>query len=325
MVKRKRNPIAWQSFLVVLVHASAFLGLIHFGADPFVPSGLKGDVYKKVGSVNSGSEESKIQVHAQIGGITDARQILAQRQKAKIEAQRQQQEKQRQAQAAAQKAAEQEKVKKKVEQEQEAAKVEVPKNRPALTKVEKPKTEKVEPKAQQAKKNTKENAVKQPAKAKSSATQVQNTAVQTGKTEQNAQEASAATGEQAAQNKAVTKKTKAKKSIDSLFGTPGEGGGDGSQFDNPNAMTKEKYLSRIKAQIDRNFNTPSRSTIGQSCRYDVVIDRQGNLLYPTKLEGYDEICTLALAAIKKTKKVFPPPENIYDEVKNSTFSFRHEQ
>lgn len=309
----------WQAIFVIAIHSLAFGSLVSF-TEKYRAVGLVGDVEKQIGSRNTGTV-TQIKIHSQDGGITDAREIVARRQLARIEEARAQEEQRQAAEAAARKEAEIAAKKNQVDdQVQEIAK----KKGPGLEKIEPNKkveeTKKTKNKEEQKKNN--DNAVKNPQKGQSSATQKTRTTTQTAKSKQAGQAASAGVEGQSAQRKAL-KGQEAKSagtSASAFDNIRGDGGGDGAQFNTFDATDIETYRQRVRAIILKRFNPPEHLR-QYSCRVSISIGTDGTIYYPTVLEGHDEACKYAIQTINITKKVQAPPPAIYDKVKYMTLFF----
>lgn len=101
----------------------------------------------------------------------------------------------------------------------------------------------------------------------------------------------------------------------------GSSGGDGAKTTDLSADTIARYKQRVQAQILRNFIITPNMT-NQVCRISLEILRDGTLTGFAIREGQQEACTAGLNALKKTRKVPAPPENIYHEVRYQTIYFK---
>ena len=92
------------------------------------------------------------------------------------------------------------------------------------------------------------------------------------------------------------------------------GSGDGGKVG-------DQYAGVIKKEIQRRF-LKDPSFAGKVCRIKIQLSRDGTILGYQKISGPDDICTAALSAVARTKKVpAAPSDAIYEKYKSPIIDF----
>lgn len=121
-------------------------------------------------------------------------------------------------------------------------------------------------------------------------------------------------------NKTNAQTTKAQQSA--LEKQTGNNGGDGAEETDLLANQIARYRQRVQAIIMRNYSL-DEFVQGSSCRIAVEITKNGTLKNPVIVsDSGNYACERGLQAIKRTKAVPIPADEIYPEVRNTTFFFQ---
>ena len=92
------------------------------------------------------------------------------------------------------------------------------------------------------------------------------------------------------------------------------GAGDGGK-------TGDQYAALIKKEIQRRYVVEA-SLRGKVCNVKLQLARDGTITGYQRVSGPDDICTAALSAIARTKKVpAPPSDAVYEKYKSSIIGF----
>ena len=92
------------------------------------------------------------------------------------------------------------------------------------------------------------------------------------------------------------------------------GAGDGGKVG-------DQYAGVIKKEIQRRF-LKDPSFAGKVCRIRIQLDRDGTISGYQKVSGPDDICTAALSAVARTKKVpAAPSDAVYNKYKSPIIDF----
>ncbi|HHF6227849.1 TPA: cell envelope integrity protein TolA [Haemophilus influenzae] len=92
------------------------------------------------------------------------------------------------------------------------------------------------------------------------------------------------------------------------------GSGDGGKVG-------DQYAGVIKKEIQRRF-LKDPSFAGKVCRIKIQLGRDGTILGYQKISGSDDICSAALSAVARTKKVpAAPSDEIYEKYKSPIIDF----
>ena len=101
-------------------------------------------------------------------------------------------------------------------------------------------------------------------------------------------------------------------------GTQGSGAALGS---GDGGKVGDQYAGVIKKEIQRRF-LKDPSFAGKVCRIKIQLSRDGTILGYQKISGPDDICTAALSAVARTKKVpAAPSDAIYEKYKSPIIDF----
>ena len=101
-------------------------------------------------------------------------------------------------------------------------------------------------------------------------------------------------------------------------GTQGSGAALGS---GDGGKVGDQYAGVIKKEIQRRF-LKDPSFAGKVCRIKIQLSRDGTILGYQKISGPDDICTAALSAVARTKKVpVAPSDAIYEKYKSPIIDF----
>lgn len=101
-------------------------------------------------------------------------------------------------------------------------------------------------------------------------------------------------------------------------GTQGSGAGLGA---GDGGKVGDQYAGVIKREIQRRF-LKDPSFAGKVCSIKIQLGRDGTILGYQRVSGSDDICTAALSAVARTKKVpAAPSDAIYDKYKAPTIDF----
>ncbi|EGT77173.1 cell envelope integrity protein TolA [Haemophilus haemolyticus] len=101
-------------------------------------------------------------------------------------------------------------------------------------------------------------------------------------------------------------------------GTQGSGAALGS---GDGGKVGDQYAGVIKKEIQRRF-LKDPSFAGKVCRIKIQLSRDGTILGYQKISGPDDICTAALSAVARTKKVpAAPSDEIYEKYKSPIIDF----
>ncbi|HBO37739.1 MAG TPA: cell envelope integrity protein TolA, partial [Pasteurellaceae bacterium] len=93
-----------------------------------------------------------------------------------------------------------------------------------------------------------------------------------------------------------------------------KGAGDGGK-------TGDQYGALIKREIQRRYVVEA-SLRGKVCDIRLQLARDGTITGYQRVSGPDDICTAALSAIARTKKVPAPPNDaVYSKYKSSIIGF----
>ena len=92
------------------------------------------------------------------------------------------------------------------------------------------------------------------------------------------------------------------------------GAGDGGK-------TGDQYGALIKKEIQRRYVVDANLR-GKVCDVRLQLARDGTITGYQRVSGPDDICTAALTAIARTKKVpAPPSDAVYEKYKSSIIGF----
>ncbi|QEQ59988.1 cell envelope integrity protein TolA [Haemophilus influenzae biotype aegyptius] len=101
-------------------------------------------------------------------------------------------------------------------------------------------------------------------------------------------------------------------------GTQGSGAALGS---GDGGKVGDQYAGVIKKEIQRRF-LKDPSFAGKVCRIKIQLGRDGAILGYQKISGSDDICSAALSAVARTKKVpAAPSDEIYEKYKSPIIDF----
>lgn len=101
-------------------------------------------------------------------------------------------------------------------------------------------------------------------------------------------------------------------------GTQGSGAALGS---GDGGKVGDQYAGVIKKEIQRRF-LKDPSFAGKVCRIKIQLGRDGTILGYQKISGSDDICSAALSAVARTKKVpAAPSDEIYEKYKSPIIDF----
>ena len=101
-------------------------------------------------------------------------------------------------------------------------------------------------------------------------------------------------------------------------GTQGSGAGLGA---GDGGKVGDQYAGVIKREIQRRF-LKDPSFAGKVCSIKIQLGRDGTILGYQRVSGPDDICTAALSAVARTKKVpAAPSDAIYEKYKAPTIDF----
>ncbi|OMP97956.1 cell envelope integrity protein TolA, partial [Haemophilus influenzae] len=101
-------------------------------------------------------------------------------------------------------------------------------------------------------------------------------------------------------------------------GTQGSGAALGS---GDGGKVGDQYAGVIKKEIQRRF-LKDPSFAGKVCRIKIQLGRDGTILGYQKISGPDDICSAALSAVARTKKVpAAPSDEIYEKYKSPIIDF----
>ena len=101
-------------------------------------------------------------------------------------------------------------------------------------------------------------------------------------------------------------------------GTQGSGAGLGA---GDGGKVGDQYAGVIKREIQRRF-LKDPSFAGKVCSIKIQLGRDGTILGYQRVSGSDDICTAALSAVARTKKVpAAPSDAIYEKYKAPTIDF----
>ncbi|HHF5698514.1 TPA: cell envelope integrity protein TolA [Haemophilus influenzae] len=101
-------------------------------------------------------------------------------------------------------------------------------------------------------------------------------------------------------------------------GTQGSGAALGS---GDGGKVGDQYAGVIKKEIQRRF-LKDPSFAGKVCRIKIQLGRDGTILGYQKISGPDDICSAALSAMARTKKVpAAPSDEIYEKYKSPIIDF----
>lgn len=126
-------------------------------------------------------------------------------------------------------------------------------------------------------------------------------------------------------------------SLDDFFNGGDVGGGSASKGGNTNkggtqgsgaalgsgdgGKVGDQYAGVIKKEIQRRF-LKDPSFAGKVCRIKIQLGRDGTILSYQKISGPDDICSAALSAVARTKKVpAAPSDEIYEKYKSPIIDF----
>ncbi|MCK9047928.1 cell envelope integrity protein TolA [Haemophilus influenzae] len=126
-------------------------------------------------------------------------------------------------------------------------------------------------------------------------------------------------------------------SLDDFFNGGDVGGGSASKGGNTNkggtqgsgaalgsgdgGKVGDQYAGVIKKEIQRRF-LKDPSFAGKVCRIKIQLGRDGAILGYQKISGPDDICSAALSAVARTKKVpAAPSDEIYEKYKSPIIDF----
>ncbi|PRK17660.1 cell envelope integrity inner membrane protein TolA [Haemophilus influenzae] len=126
-------------------------------------------------------------------------------------------------------------------------------------------------------------------------------------------------------------------SLDDFFNGGDVGGGSASKGGNTNkggtqgsgaalgsgdgGKIGDQYAGVIKKEIQRRF-LKDPSFAGKVCRIKIQLGRDGTILGYQKISGPDDICSAALSAVARTKKVpAAPSDEIYEKYKSPIIDF----
>ncbi|MGQ9393329.1 cell envelope integrity inner membrane protein TolA, partial [Haemophilus influenzae] len=101
-------------------------------------------------------------------------------------------------------------------------------------------------------------------------------------------------------------------------GTQGSGAALGS---GDGGKVGDQYAGVIKKEIQRRF-LKDPNFAGKVCRIKIQLGRDGTILGYQKISGSDDICSAALSAVARTKKVpAAPSDEIYEKYKSPIIDF----
>ncbi len=101
-------------------------------------------------------------------------------------------------------------------------------------------------------------------------------------------------------------------------GTQGSGAALGS---GDGGKVGDQYAGVIKKEIQRRF-LKDPNFAGKVCRIKIQLGRDGAILEYQKISGSDDICSAALSAVARTKKVpAAPSDEIYEKYKSPIIDF----
>ena len=101
-------------------------------------------------------------------------------------------------------------------------------------------------------------------------------------------------------------------------GTQGSGAGLGA---GDGGKVGDQYAGVIKREITRRF-LKDPSYIGKICVVRIQLARDGTILGYQRVSGPDDICTAAMSAVARTKKVpAAPSDAVYDRFKAPEIAF----
>lgn len=101
-------------------------------------------------------------------------------------------------------------------------------------------------------------------------------------------------------------------------GTQGSGAALGS---GDGGKVGDQYAGVIKKEIQRRF-LKDPNFAGKVCRIKIQLGRDGTILGYQKISGSDDICSAALSAVARTKKVpAVPSDEIYEKYKSPIIDF----
>ncbi|MCK9114929.1 cell envelope integrity protein TolA [Haemophilus influenzae] len=126
-------------------------------------------------------------------------------------------------------------------------------------------------------------------------------------------------------------------SLDDFFNGGDVGGGSASKGGNTNkggtqgsgaalgsgdgGKVGDQYAGVIKKEIQRRF-LKDPNFAGKVCRIKIQLGRDGTILGYQKISGSDDICSAALSAVARTKKVpAAPSDEIYEKYKSPIIDF----
>lgn len=157
------------------------------------------------------------------------------------------------------------------------------------------------------------------------------------KAKQEAEAKAKAAAEAKAKAAAEAKRKADQASLDDFFNGGDVGGGSASKGGNTNkggtqgsgaalgsgdgGKVGDQYAGVIKKEIQRRF-LKDPSFAGKVCRIKIQLGRDGTILGYQKISGPDDICSAALSAVARTKKVpAAPSDEIYEKYKSPIIDF----
>lgn len=345
----------WHLLVAILLHLSLIIGYLKIDdVDTNNIRGLSGSVFKEQGGqIVNDVAAVPIQINTSIGGVEDAREIIAQR-RAKMQ---QEQQAQDSAQETSKSKASQDEMQEKtspfetnnnesVETEKQDA-TEVENKSPTATKKatitsDKKADEEKEKREASQKTNSSSNTAKNSpvdpnsqAKKKEEKTANKDFAKQDKDNATARRQADDARAQREAQqafdqfkrDKAAEQAADQRASQGALQNNSGQGGGDGAKKNEWDATSEQRYRQMVQALVKINFNPGTVEGRVPICRIGIRIQRDGTLTNPILIDGRKEsiTCAAGMDAILKTKMVKAPPAEIYDLVKDLTLSFEIER